>query len=473
MKNITTSDLKKLTGVELVNKDLLKRRKISGVSTDSRVVQKDDLFFALKGEKFDAHDFIDSVVKAEAAAIVVHREWAEKNDQYFRTFPCVFVIVNDTMIAFGELAKVYRRKFDIPVIAIGGSNGKTTTKEMVNAVLRKKFDVLSTEGNLNNHIGVPQTLFRLTSAHTAAVIEIGTNHFGELKYLCGIAEPTHGVITNIGKEHLEFFVNEEGVAKEELELFNYLTSVQGIAFVNSDDRFLEAGSKNLKRQISYGITSKADIKAKKIQTDEHGRSSFGVVWQKKDVTFKVSLGVPGLHNVTNALAASAVGLSLRVKPKKIAESLKHFSSASKRMEVLSNNGVTILNDTYNSNPDSVIVALKTLSSFNTNAQKIVVLGDMRELGDASKREHTNIGVIVSEMKFNHLFTYGPFSKYTSEAFGTAAKHFDSKEELSIELKKIVMQGDVVLIKGSRGMKMEDVVNQLTGNNDKSIMKDQH
>ncbi len=251
MKKITASDLKKLTGVELVNQDLLKRRAISGVSTDSRAVKKNDLFFALKGEKFDAHDFIDSVLKSEAVAIVVHRKWALKNDKYFRTFPCLFVIVDDTTVAFGELARIYRRKFDIPVIAIGGSNGKTTTKEMVNAILRTKYDVLSTEGNLNNHIGVPQTLFRLASNHDAAVIEIGTNHFGELKYLCEIAEPTHGLITNIGKEHLEFFGNEDGVAKEELELFNYVNSHRGIAFVNCDDRYLETGSKTLKKKFRY------------------------------------------------------------------------------------------------------------------------------------------------------------------------------------------------------------------------------
>ncbi len=473
MKKITASDLKKLTGVELVNQDLLKRRAISGVSTDSRAVKKNDLFFALKGEKFDAHDFIDSVLKSEAVAIVVHRKWALKNDKYFRTFPCLFVIVDDTTVAFGELARIYRRKFDIPVIAIGGSNGKTTTKEMVNAVLRTKYEVLSTEGNLNNHIGVPQTLFHLTSKHDAAVVEIGTNHFGELKYLCEIAEPTHGLITNIGKEHLEFFGNEDGVAKEELELFNYLNSVKGMAFVNTDDRYLEAGSKNLKKRIGYGLTSKADIKAKKIQTNELGQSAFDVAWQKKDVSFKVSLGVPGLHNVTNALAASTVGLKFRIKPKKIAKALKQCSSASKRMEVLSNNGIIILNDTYNSNPDSVIAALKTLSTFSTNGKKIVVLGDMRELGESSKREHTNIGVIVAEMKFNYLFTVGPFSKYTSEAFGPAAKHFESKEELSNELKKILKNGDVVLIKGSRGMKMEEVVYQLTNDNRQLNIKDQH
>lgn len=472
MKKLTVKDFQKLTGAEIVNKDLLKRRRIAGVTTDSRAVKKDDLFFALKGEKFDAHDFIDDVVRSEAAAIVVNREWAVKHDLYFRTFPCAFIIVADTSIAFGELARIYREKFDIPVIAIGGSNGKTTTKEMVTAVLKMKYEVLYTEGNLNNHIGVPQTLFRLRNIHDVVVIELGTNHFGELKYLCEIAEPTHGLITNIGKEHLEFFGDENGVAKEEKELFRYLEENDGFAFVNNDDKYLDGERKQLKKSVSYGTTSKSDVHAKKIEMNELGQSKFTVEWEKKDVSFGVKLSVPGMHNVTNALAASAVGLKLKIKPKKIAEALRKFSSASKRMEVLSHNGVIILNDTYNSNPDSVIVALKTLKSFTTSGRKIVVLGDMRELGDASKREHTNIGVVASEMKFDALFTYGPFSKYTCEAFGhVSAKHFESKDELSSELKRMLQPGDVVLIKGSRGMKMEEVVQQLTASNGQ--LKEQH
>ncbi|MFA6469410.1 MAG: UDP-N-acetylmuramoyl-tripeptide--D-alanyl-D-alanine ligase [Bacteroidota bacterium] len=466
MKKITAKDLQHLTDAELINKELLKRRPVTGVSTDSRAVAKGDLFFALKGENFDAHNFIDAVIKAEAAAVVVHREWAQKHDLYFRTFPCAFVIVNDTTVAFGELGRIYRRKFDIPVIAIGGSNGKTTTKEMVTAVLRMKYNVLNTQGNLNNHIGVPQTLFRLRAHHDAAVVEIGTNHFGELKYLCSIAEPTHGLITNIGKEHLEFFGDEAGVAKEEKELFRYLNENGGTAFVNCDDRFLTDDADSMKRSFSYGVMSKADVRAKKVDLNELGNASFDAVWQKKSVSIGIRLSVPGMHNVTNALAAVAVGLKMKVKPKKIADALAKFTSASKRMEVLSLNGIVILNDTYNSNPDSVIAALKTLKTFRNSGRKVVVLGDMRELGETSKREHTNIGVIVAEMNFDMLFTVGPFSKYTAEAFGGNALHVQSKEALTAQLQKVLSQGDVVLVKGSRGMKMEEVVSQLMNQNGK-------
>ena len=473
MKKITVKDLQKLTDSEIINKDLLRRKRISGVSTDSRLVKRDEIFFALKGEKFDAHDFIDTVIRAEVAAVVVRREWAQKKEIHFKPLSCAVVIVPDTTIAFGELARIYRRKFDIPVIAIGGSNGKTTTKEMVSAVLRTKYEVLQTEGNLNNHIGVPQTIFRLNTKHDIAVIELGTNHFGELKYLCEIAEPTHGLITNIGKEHLEFFGDEEGVAREEKELFRYLEKNKGFSFVNCDDKHLEGECKELKRSVCYGTTSPAGIRAKKIEMNALGQAKFDVVWAKKDVLFSAKLSVPGIHNVINALAASAVGLKLKVKPKKIAEALRKFSSASKRMEILSHNGIIILNDTYNSNPDSVIVALRTLKSFTTSGKKIAVLGDMRELGEASKREHTNIGVVASEMKLDGIFTFGPFSKYTCEAFGHAsAKHFESKEALSEELKQLLHPGDVVLVKGSRGMKMEEVVQQLTASNGQLKMKEQ-
>jgi UDP-N-acetylmuramoyl-tripeptide--D-alanyl-D-alanine ligase len=473
MKKITVKDLQKLTGVELVNTESLKRRPIAGVCTDSRAVKAGDLFVALKGEKFDAHAFLDAVVTAEPSAVIVHREWARQNDMYFRTFPCLFAIVDDTTAAFGELARIYRRKFDIPVIAIGGSNGKTTTKEMVTSVLRTKYHTLSTEGNLNNHIGVPQTLFRLTAQHDVAVVEIGTNHFGELKYLLSIAEPTHGLVTNIGKEHLEFFGDEQGVAKEERELFRYLHANDGVAFVNCDDPFLADDCRSGKRTLCYGVNSKAEMRAKKIVMNELGQASFETMWQKKEMSFTVELSVPGMHNVTNALAAAAVGAKLKVKPKKIAAALKSFSPASKRMEVLSQDGLIILNDTYNSNPDSVLAALRTLKSFTRSGKKIVVLGDMRELGDASKREHTNIGVVASEMKFDGLYTFGPFSKYTSEAFSGTAKHFESKDTLAAELKSMLTHGDVVLIKGSRGMKMEDVIAQLTNSGTNIQSKDQH
>ena len=458
MKKLTVKDFLKLSGVEIFKEEILKTKKISGVSTDSRTVKENELFFALKGENFDAHDFLGDVIVKKPAAIVVHKSWREKNSALIAQSGCAVIAVEDTTKALGELANVYRKKFDIPVVAIGGSNGKTTTKEMVSAVLQTKYDVLNTEGNLNNHIGVPQTLFRLTNKHDIAVIELGTNHFGELKYLCEIAEPTHALITNIGKEHLEFFGDEAGVAKEEKELFTWVREHKGFSFINSNDSFLESERKNNKKHLTYGTTAKADVRAKKILVNEFGNASFRAEYKKKE--FNIQLSVPGMHNVINALSAIAVGLKFQVNEKKIAEALKNFISANKRMQVLRHSGYTILNDTYNSNPDSVVAALNTLQSIANKGKKIAVLGDMRELGDASKREHTNIGAIAAGMNLDALFTFGHLSKYTSEAFGERGYHFNTKTELIVELQRILKNFDVVLVKGSRGMKMEEVVNQL-------------
>ncbi|KAB2923823.1 MAG: UDP-N-acetylmuramoyl-tripeptide--D-alanyl-D-alanine ligase [Bacteroidetes bacterium] len=457
MKTITATDLKKLTGAAVTNGDALKRRKLQRVCTDSRSVRAGDLFVALKGETFDAHTFLDAVLAAEPSALLVHHGWARENAGRLASLPCAVCAVPDTTAAFGELARTYRRKFGIPVIAVGGSNGKTTTKEMVTAVLRTRFEVLATEGNLNNHIGVPQTLFRLDEHHGAAVVEIGTNHFGELRHLCAVAEPTHGLLTNIGREHLEFFGDEAGVAKEETELFRHLAETKGFVFLNADDPYLAKELKGLKRVLSYGAAPKADVRVRRVHAGPTGAYRFQLEWGAKDITVPVRLSVPGAHNVINAAAAAAVGLKLGVRPKRAAEALAAFVSASKRMEVMEHVGVTVLNDTYNSNPDSVMAALRTLVSVAATGRKVAVLGDMRELGEASKREHTGIGAAAAEMPVDRLYTFGTFSKYTQEAFGgERSAHYESKEALSADLKAFLRPGDVVLVKGSRGMRMEDV-----------------
>ncbi len=458
---LTLNDIRKLSGVEIFNTEFLTKKKVTGVSTDSRSVQQGNIFIALRGEKFDAHQFIDTVILNGACAVVVDAQWKASTAQKLSLLKAAIVVVPDTTLAFGELAREYRRKFKIPVLAIGGSNGKTTTKEMISAVLQTKFTILATEGNLNNHIGVPQMLFRLTSKHDIAVLELGTNHFGELQYLCELVEPTHALITNIGKEHLEFFGDEHGVAQEETALFRYIAQNNGFAFVNTDDLFLRKAGKVVRKKITYGTSTRSSFKGTRIMMNASGQPRFDVLQKGKRRKFAVQLASAGMHNVSNALAAAAVGSTFRVSAKKISGALGKFSSTSKRMEIIHRNGIIILNDTYNANPDSVIVALETLRAIQTSGKKIVVLGDMRELGDASKREHINIGVAVAEMKFDHLFTTGHFSKYTHDAAQLpAAKYFETKEELASSLKQIVKQGDVVLVKGSRGMKMEDVVAQL-------------
>ncbi len=436
-------------------------RIFTGISIDSRNVQPGCLFFALRGERLDGHNFLSNAVKQGAKAVVVEHKWAEMNPSFLKALPAAKLIVEDSVRALGELARNHRRSFKIPVLAVGGSNGKTTTKEMIRAVLETKFDVLSTDGNLNNHIGVPLTLFRLESRHRIAVIEIGTNHPGEITYLCSILEPTHALITNIGREHLEFFRSVEGVAKAELELFEWLKQHRpgdGMLFLNKDDGILSRRSRMMRRVVSFGFSKReATVRGSKLSVDERGAPQFTVEANKK-AAFEISLAVPGIHNALNALAAAAVGLSFRVPGAKIQHALTAFAAANKRMETLVINGITILNDTYNSNPDSVRAALETLGAMKAAGKKIAVLADMLELGKISQREHRSVASLAKGAGVEYLLTYGPLSKATHDASTAPFKiHYEQKNVLSEYLAELLTPGDMVLIKGSRGMKMEDVV----------------
>jgi UDP-N-acetylmuramoyl-tripeptide--D-alanyl-D-alanine ligase len=364
------------------------------------------------------------------------------------------LIVSDTVKALGQLANCYRKKFDIPVVAITGSSGKTTTKEMAKQVLSTEYRVLSTEGNLNNYIGVPMTLFRLQPKHDVAVIEMGMNHYGEIQNLCEIAEPTHGMITNVGKAHLEFFGSIQNIARAKGELFNWLGKKKSrTGFVNADDAHVVRQSKVLHRKVSYGFSSKqAEVRGKLLNIDEQGRAKLRI--SNANRKFDVQLSMQGEHNAANALAAAAVGLHFGITDKKITSVLERVQPIKYRMETKLIGGITIINDAYNANPDSVSVALKSLTTMKCSGKKIVVLGDMLELGEQSKKEHRAIGMLIRKLGLDELYTYGKDSK------AMKGKHFSSKAILVNELMAKVRAGDIVLVKGSRGMKMEEVVEQL-------------
>lgn len=437
----------------------------TGISTDSRTVRPGNLFVAVRGELFDGHDFLTKAVESGACGIVVDKRWAESNPVLLTSLDVPKLVVDDTVVALGDLARTHRRKFKIPVIVIGGSNGKTTTKDMVASVLASKFSVLATEGNLNNHIGVPHTLFRLEKKHRIAVIEIGTNHFGELEYLCNIIEPTHALITTIGHEHLEFFGSLDGVAKAEGEVFQWLRENRAkvsTGIINADNDRILRQAKGLKRIVSYGFGKKATtIKGTLLAMDASACARVGVKPRGKK-PFSLELAVPGEHNALNALAAAAVGLTFNVPVTRIQRALGAFKGSNKRMQVLKLNGVTILNDTYNSNPDSVTAALQTIKAAKVPGKKIAVLADMLELGGNAEPEHRRIGEMIHKFGVDYLLTYGPLSHHTHQ--GAAAKfkvHYDQKNVLAEYLAELLAEGDIVLIKGSRGMKMEDVVTFLT------------
>ena len=446
---LTVDDVLSLDHVRTMNVAGVKRTQRLEVSTDSRTAKPGSVFFAIRGEKFDGHQYIDEAFEAGAVIAVVDQRC---DPGVLRNRPAV--VVNDATAALGQLANRYRRKFSIPVLAIAGSNGKTTTKDMVADVLSEKYSVLKTEGNHNNHIGVPQTLFRMAKNHDVAVLELGTNHPGELARLCTIVEPTHGLITNIGREHLEFFRDLEGVAKEESSLFDSLAP-SGTAFVNADDAGVAAKAKKLRKRVTYGFgRNRVRVHGRFLALDENGRGSLSVRARGKR-GFLVQLSVPGRHLVGNALAASAVGLALRVSPKSIQTSLRRFSASSKRMEVRIVRGVTIIDDTYNANPESMLAALETLHSMHSRGKKIAVLADMLELGKQSMREHQAVGENVG---VDCLLTFGRYARAIHESASAKTKfHYDQKNVLSEYLAELVTPGDIVLVKGSHGMAMEDVV----------------
>jgi UDP-N-acetylmuramoyl-tripeptide--D-alanyl-D-alanine ligase len=456
--NLSIRDVAKLSGAEIFQPRSLRGKRFTGVSTDSRSIAPGNLFIALRGEKFDGHAFAVQAAEAGASAVLVDAKFDRTT---ITNETVIIVVVPDTAKALGELAWLYRLKFDIPVIAIGGSNGKTTTKEMITAVLQKKYKVLATEGNLNNHIGVPMMLFRLKPSHRMAVLELGTNHFGELAYLCSIALPTHAVITNIGREHLEFFGDLKGVAKEETELYNFLEGSFGAAYVNADDPYLKNAATRLAKKISYGISSGAEIRATHVRVDDSGRPAFDCRAKRLRRPYHFTLGATGLHNVQNALAAIAVGTSFGIPFSAAGTALEEFTSASKRMEILVRNGLTILNDTYNANPDSMRAALQTLMSMKSKGKKIAVLGDMKELGAGSEREHAAIGSAVRTLKPDVLVTYGALAEHIASAARIKQSHHCSTKQQAIEVvKSLAASGDTVLVKGSRSMAMEDIVAHL-------------
>ena len=452
------------------------RRAVKGWSTDTRSLKTGEVFIALQGESFDGHEFISVAAERGASVAIVAESRLDRLRADGISLPMIGVA--DPLEAYGRIATAHREAFDIPVIAIAGSNGKTTTKELVADVLASRYEVLRTEGNLNNLIGVPAMMLRLTSAHQAAVIEIGTNAPGEIERLCRILRPTHGLITNIGREHLELLGSVEGVAEEEGALFRYLHAEGGLALVNLDDPRVARAGRRVGRKLTYGRKAGADLRGTFGPLDEMGAPSLHAVESGSGKEFEARLKMPGTHAALNALAAAAVGFALKVPPTKIRRALESFSpimykSGYARLAVVrGRNGGRVLNDTYNSNPDSVRAALTTLGALKPErgGRRIVVMGDMRELGASSADEHRGVGQeIAAKRTIDLVLFFGDemhLAHQAVEAEGAGRKrptvslHFEKKEDLIRTLTETLRPEDIVLVKGSRGMKMEEVVRAL-------------
>jgi len=371
--------------------------------------------------------------------------------------------------AFGALAKVYRRKFRIPIFVVAGSNGKTTTKELIAHVLSGTRGVLKTEANYNNQIGLPHMLFQLRDGHELAILEIGTNHPGEIAWLCNVAEPTHALVTNVGREHLEFFKDLKGVAQEERAALDYVLEHDGFAFVNMDDRYLRPVAKQFgERCMTFGSGKDADDKfvyAYKLGFAKDGRIELRVGCEGK--SFKLRTHIIADYAANVIAAAVVVGLHFHMRRAEIKAQLEIFKPHTKRLEVVKiHEGITVLNDAYNANPDSMESALRTMTEFPVEGRKFIVLGDMYELGDTSQKEHRALGRKVAEFGFDHVFFTGKDMQLAWKAYNTASgktngstkeSYFKNKEQLADSLRSQLKPGDAVLVKGSRGMKMEEVI----------------
>ena len=430
------------------------RQRASKISTDSRTNDIETLFFALRGERFDGHNFVRDTFAQKACAAVVDRHWYDNQKELKQNF----IVVEDTLQALQQLGQTIRQRWGQPLIAITGSNGKTTAKELIASVLGQENRVHKTSGNFNNHIGLPLTLTELSYSHEIAITEMGANHSGEIADLCKIAAPQFGLITNIGHAHTEHFGDINGVVEAKQELFQYLLQHDRIAFLNVDDvRLVSAHPAGLKT-VTYGIENPAQVSAQVRHIDDQGHAT--IVW--KDTNIRLPL--PGVHHASNALAAIAVSSHFDVTTKAIKQGIEACTFPAQRMQVMQRGDITVVNDAYNANPESVKAALEFLATMSIpeKGHRIAVLGDMLELGAEAAEEHRRIGELIKTLPIQAVFAYGQHMGHLIKAIGQHcwAIHFTNKQNLFNEMTKSVHSGDLILIKGSRSMAMEEVIQYL-------------
>jgi UDP-N-acetylmuramoyl-tripeptide--D-alanyl-D-alanine ligase len=435
-------------------------RAVGEVRTDSRTLQPGELFVALRGERFDGHQFVDDAVRRGAAAVVISDAGTTLGD--IDASSAAVVLVQDTLTALQDLARVYRGQLSGTIVAITGSNGKTTVKEMTAAVLQVRYTTFKAPGNLNNHIGLPLALLRMESTHEVGVFELGMNHLGEIRQLCTIARPHIGVVTNIGLAHVGYLGSIEHIQQAKGELVESLDD-SGIAIVNADDPRARALRRwTSARVVTFGETPGTEVRGWLLE--DRGllgiRCRLQIGGRERDV----NLALPGRHILSNALAAAAVGLAVQVPLDDIVTGLQAYRGIYGRLMVRrGRHEVTVIDDTYNANPQSMRTAVQVLARAPTAGQRLAVLGDMLELGDAAPILHWEIGTLAAASALQHLIALGPLARYIAEgaqAAGMPASRVhavDSLQEALALLAAIQRPGDVVLVKGSRGMAMERLV----------------
>lgn len=430
---------------------------LTDVSIDSRNIPDGCLFIPIIGERFDGHDFLlDSLNKGAKAAL------SSRNSEEIEGKTIIFV--KDTSKALRDLAAWYRSQFDIPVVGITGSVGKTSTKDMVYSVLSQKFNVLKTLGNFNNEIGLPLTILKLDETHQAAVIEMGMSNLGEISRLTDIAKPDVAVITNIGVSHIENLGSRENILKAKLEIAEGF-SEKGTLIINNDDDMLSTvkSVKNVKKIVTFGINSEGDLRAVDIRNKGEKGVSFSV--SIKGASYGVDIPVPGIHNIYNALAGIGVGLELGLSVQQIINGISRFSPGKMRMNITDTGKYKLINDCYNASPQSMEAALKVLSDIGGSGRKVAILGDMLELGDYSEQGHREVGRMCRD-NADILIACGNSAINIANGAAEAGMskntvhYFATTSEAILALGDILANGDTILVKGSRGMKMEEIAENI-------------
>lgn len=441
--SMSLNEVAEILSAELVGKNV----QVKGISTDTRTIKGGELFIALKGPNFDGHNFVNVAIENGAVACLVMQSVEAENQ----------VITKDTHSALGLLAKAWRQRFKKTVIAITGSNGKTTVKEMIASIFKQQLSVMATHGNLNNDIGVPLTLFRLNDSYDAAVIEMGANHPGEIKYLTNLALPDIAVLTNVGAAHLEGFGSIENTAKAKGEIFQGL-SEKGYAIINADDAFSEY-FKDITTQynvLSFGIKNNADVMCEWKVTQDG--SLLKVTTPSGDC--EINLKLLGRHNVMNALAAIAASIAAKIPMQQIVSGLEELKPVNGRLQIKNGiNNSRVIDDTYNANPTSLHAALNVLHDFS--GKRFLALGDMGELGAHAEELHVDAGIYAKQTGVDSLYSVGKLAKKAAIEFGKNGFIYDKHEDMINALRNELNQDVTLLVKGSRSMHMETVVDALT------------
>lgn len=416
------------------------------ICTDSRNILPDSIFFALSGSNFDGNQFAESALNNGCRYAIIDNPLYCKDNRY--------LLVANVLETLQSLATYHRNRFSIPVIGITGTNGKTTTKELITAVLRKKYNLISTQGNLNNHIGVPITVLQIKYDTELAIIEMGANHIGEIAQLCGIAQPTHGIITNIGKAHLEGFGSFEGVIKAKSELYEFINNKNKQLFVNGDDELLMRLSENSNRSI-YGIKAEYDYNFDYSIANPYAEIMYNAKSAEDNLLIHSQL--VGAYNNANIAAAVAIGKFFNVESNLIKQAIEEYKPTNNRSQIVKTTKNQIILDAYNANPSSMKVALDNFFQM-THQKKITILGDMLELGENSKNEHKGIVEQILKNKVEDVILVGPI--FSEIAASQGIKYFLTSEEAKIHFQQHPIENALILIKGSRGIKMEIIADVL-------------